>query len=46
MGGYTRRVCIFTLKSKDENFVTFKHWKVLVENHKGSMVQILRIENY
>ncbi|KAD3641560.1 hypothetical protein E3N88_30784 [Mikania micrantha] len=43
--GYSRRVWVFLLKSKDETFSKFKEWKVMVENQTERRVKKLRTDN-
>lgn len=44
-GDHIRRLWNFTLRTEDETFDTFRHWKALIENQKGSKVKALRIDN-
>lgn len=42
---YSRRVCVYVLKSKDQVFKKFKEWKNLIENQCGKKVKKLRTYN-
>jgi transposase InsO family protein len=42
---YSRRTCIFFMKTKDEVFSRFKEFKALVENQTGKKIKILRSDN-
>ncbi|GKC55049.1 retrovirus-related pol polyprotein from transposon TNT 1-94, partial [Tanacetum coccineum] len=42
---YSKRVCVYILRFKDEAFGKFKEWKQLVENQTGRMVKKLRTDN-
>lgn len=42
---FSRKVCIYILKHKDQMFEKFKEWKNLVENQTGNKVKKLRIDN-
>ncbi|CAM8990208.1 unnamed protein product [Rhodiola kirilowii] len=42
---FSRKVWVFLLKTKDETFDKFKHWKALVENQSGCSVKCLRTDN-
>jgi len=41
----SRRVCVFTMKHKDEVLGSFLKWKAQVENHKGRKIKVLRTDN-
>ena len=42
---FSRRVLVYTLKSKDEVFETFLVWKKMVENQTGRKIKVLRSDN-
>ena len=42
---FSRRVWVYTLKSKDEVFETFLVWKKMVENQTGRKIKVLRSDN-
>ena len=42
---YSRKVWVYTLKSKDQVFDKFKEWKMLVENQTGKKLKKLRTDN-
>ena len=42
---FSRRVWVYTLKSKDEVFETFLVWKKMVENQTGRKIKVLRFDN-
>ena len=42
---FSRRVWVYTLKSKDEVFETFLVWKKIVENQTGRKIKVLRSDN-
>ncbi|KAJ8633371.1 hypothetical protein MRB53_026707 [Persea americana] len=42
---YLRKVWVYTLKTKDQTFVTFKQWNEMVEKQIGRKVKKLRIGN-
>ena len=42
---FSRRVLVYTLKSKDEVFETFLVWKKMVENQTGRNIKVLRSDN-
>ncbi|KAH9649116.1 hypothetical protein KPL70_025868 [Citrus sinensis] len=42
---YSRKVWVYTLKSKDQVFDKFKEWKILVENQTGKKLKKLRTYN-
>ena len=42
---FSRRVWVYTLKSKDEVFETFLVWKKMVEIHTGRKIKVLRSDN-
>ena len=42
---FSRRVWMYTLKSKDEVFETFLVWKKMVENQTGRKIKVLRSDN-
>ena len=42
---FSRRVWVYTLKSKDEVFETFLVWKKMVENQTGRKTKVLRSDN-
>ena len=42
---FSRRVWVYTLKSKDEVFETFLVWKKMVENQTGRKMKVLRSDN-
>ena len=42
---FSRRVWVYTMKSKDEVFETFLVWKKMVENQTGRKIKVLRSEN-
>ena len=42
---FSKRVWVYTLKSKDEVFETFLVWKKMVENHTGRKIEVLRSDN-
>ena len=42
---FSRRVWVYTLKSKDEVFETFLVWKKMVENQTGRKIKVLRSNN-
>ena len=42
---FSRRVWVYTLKSKDEVFETFLVWKKMVENQAGRKIKVLRSDN-
>ncbi|KAD4178745.1 hypothetical protein E3N88_27336 [Mikania micrantha] len=43
--GFSRRVWVYLLRSKDEAFDKFKEWKVMVENQSEKRVKRLRTDN-
>ena len=43
--GYSRKVWLYFLKSKDEAFDKFVEWKTLVENQIGKKKKGLRTDN-
>ena len=42
---FSKRVWVYTLKSKDEVFETILVWKIMVENQKGRKIKVLRSDN-
>ena len=42
---FSRRVWVYTLKSKDEVFETFLVWKKMVQNQTGRKIKVLRYDN-
>ena len=38
---FSRRVWVYTMKSKDEVFETFLVWKKMVENQTGRKIKVL-----
>ena len=42
---FSRRVWVYTLKSKDEVFETFLVWKKMVENQTGRKIKVLQSDN-
>ena len=42
---FSRRVWVYTMKSKDEVFETFLVWKKMVENQTGRKIKVLRSDN-
>ena len=42
---FSRRVWVYTLKSKDEVFETFLVWKKMVENQTWRKIKVLRSDN-
>ena len=42
---FSKRVWVYTLKSKDEVFETFLVWKKMVENQTGRKIKVLRSDN-
>ena len=42
---FSRRVWVYTLRSKDEVFETFLIWKKMVENQTGRKIKVLRSDN-
>ena len=42
---FSRRVWVYTLKSKDEVVETFLVWKKMVENQTGRKIKVLRSDN-
>ena len=42
---FSRRVWVYTLKSKDEVFETFLVWKKMLENQTGRKIKVLRSDN-
>ena len=42
---YSRKVWIYFLKNKNETFLKFKEWKIVVETQVGRKVKKLRIDN-
>ena len=42
---FSRRVWVYTMKSKDEVFETFLVWKKMVENQTGRKIKVLRYDN-
>ena len=42
---FSRRVWVYTLKSKDEVLETFLVWKKMVENQTGRKIKVLRSDN-
>ena len=42
---FSRRVWVYTMKSKDEVFETFIVWKKMVENQTGRKIKVLRSDN-
>ena len=42
---FSRRVWVYTLRSKDEVFETFLVWKKMVENQTGRKIKVLRSNN-
>ena len=42
---FSRRVWVYTLKSKEEVFETFLVWKKMVENQTGRKIKVLRFDN-
>ena len=42
---FSRRVWVYTMKSKDEVFETFLEWKKMVENQTGMKIKVLRSDN-
>lgn len=39
---YSRKLCVFILKSKDEVFIKFKQWKIMLKNQSGKKLKRLR----
>lgn len=42
---YTKKVWVYTLKSKSDAFQSFKNFKVEAENQSGNKIKILRTDN-
>ena len=42
---FSRRVWVYTLKSKDEVFETYLVWKKMVENQTGRKIKVLQSDN-
>ena len=42
---FSRRVWVYTMKSKDEVFETFLVWNKMVENQTGRKIKVLRSDN-
>ncbi|GKV31442.1 hypothetical protein SLEP1_g40128 [Rubroshorea leprosula] len=42
---YSRKVWVYTLKSKSDMFLTFKQWKMLIEKKTGKQIKRLRTDN-
>ncbi|GKV22644.1 hypothetical protein SLEP1_g32496 [Rubroshorea leprosula] len=42
---YSRKVWVYTLKSKSDMFLTFKQWKTLIEKQTGKQIKRLRTDN-
>ena len=42
---FSRRVWVYTIRSKDEVFATFLVWKKMVENQTGRKIKVLRSDN-
>jgi hypothetical protein len=42
---YSRKTCIYFLKTKDEVFGRFQEFRALVENHTGRKIWVLRSDN-
>ena len=42
---FSRKVWVYTMKSKDEVFETFLVWKKMVENQIGRKIKVLRSDN-
>jgi hypothetical protein len=42
---YSRKTCVYLLKSKDEVFNKFKEFKALIENLFERKIKILRLDN-
>ncbi|GKV43027.1 hypothetical protein SLEP1_g50368 [Rubroshorea leprosula] len=42
---YSRKVWVYTLKSKSDVFLTFKQWKTLIEKQTGKQIKRLRTDN-
>ena len=42
---FSRRVWVYTLRSKDEVFETFLVWNKMVENQTGRKIKVLRSDN-
>ena len=42
---FSRRVWVYTMKSKYEVFETFLVWKKMVENQTGRKIKVLRYQN-
>ncbi|GKV50375.1 hypothetical protein SLEP1_g57082 [Rubroshorea leprosula] len=42
---YSRKVWVYTLKSKSDVFLTFKQWKMLIEKQTGKQIKRLRTDN-
>ena len=42
---FSRRVWVYTMKSKDEVFETFLVWKKMVENQTRRKIKVLRSDN-
>ena len=42
---FSRKVWAFFLKHKNEAFITFKQWKILVEKQTGKQIKRLRTDN-
>ncbi|GKV28505.1 hypothetical protein SLEP1_g37549 [Rubroshorea leprosula] len=42
---YSRKVWVYTLKSKSDVFLTFKQWKTLIEKQTGKQIKHLRTYN-
>lgn len=42
---FSRKIWVFLLKTKDETFITFKEWKIHIENQTNLKMKTLRIDN-
>lgn len=42
---WSRKVWVYLSKHKNQAFMSFKHWKALVENQTGKQIKVLRTDN-